>query len=65
MQNGQQVVIASGQSTYPIVQYHRGQEHQVMTTTQPTEQQVQAVGGTQPEPNCWQVFDNNPPGYKE
>ncbi|VDH99250.1 Hypothetical predicted protein [Mytilus galloprovincialis] len=64
MQNGHQVVIASGQSTYPIVQYHRGQEHQVMTT-QPTEQQVQAVGGTQPEPNGWQVFDNNPPGCKE
>ncbi|XP_076109195.1 uncharacterized protein LOC143078105 [Mytilus galloprovincialis] len=65
MQNGHQVVIASGQSTYPIVQYHRGQEHQVMTTTQPTEQQVQAVGGKQPEPNGWEVFDNNPPGCKE
>ncbi|XP_052063448.1 uncharacterized protein LOC127703080 [Mytilus californianus] len=65
MANGQQVMIATGQTDNPIVEYPRGQQSQVMTTTQPAEQQVQAVGGTQPEPNSGQVFDTNPLAYKE
>ncbi|CAC5423848.1 unnamed protein product [Mytilus coruscus] len=65
MANGHQVMLATGQTDNPMVQYPRGQQYQVMTTTQPTEQQVQAVGGTQPEPNSGQVFDTNPPAYKE
>ena len=65
MQNGHQVNIASGQTDNQIVQYSRGQQYQVMPTTQPTEQQVQPVGGTQPEPNGGQVVDTNPPAYTE
>ncbi|CAC5407303.1 unnamed protein product [Mytilus coruscus] len=56
MANGQQVMISTGQNSNPIVQHSRGQQYQVMTTTQPAEQHVQAVGGTQPEPNSGQVF---------
>ncbi|XP_076111051.1 uncharacterized protein LOC143079535 [Mytilus galloprovincialis] len=63
--NGHQVMTATGQQANPIVQYPAAQQYQVMTTTQPTQQQVQAVGGTQPEPNGGQVFDTNPPAYKE
>ncbi|XP_052063451.1 uncharacterized protein LOC127703081 isoform X2 [Mytilus californianus] len=65
MANGQQVMIATGQTANPIVQYSRGQQYQEMTTTQPAEQQVQAVSGIQPEPNSGQDFDTNPPSYKE
>ncbi|VDI74778.1 Hypothetical predicted protein [Mytilus galloprovincialis] len=65
MANGHQVMMGTGQQANPIVQYPVAQQYQVMTTTQPTEQQVQAVGGTQPEPNGGQVFDTNPPAYKE
>ncbi|CAC5407306.1 unnamed protein product [Mytilus coruscus] len=65
MANDQQVMIATGQTANPIVQYSRGQQYQEMTTTQPAEQQVQAVGGIQPEPKSGQDFDTNPPAYKE
>ncbi|VDI55819.1 Hypothetical predicted protein [Mytilus galloprovincialis] len=40
MQNSHQVMIASGQTDNQIVQYSRGQQYQVIPTTQPTEQQV-------------------------
>ncbi|XP_052063434.1 uncharacterized protein LOC127703077 isoform X4 [Mytilus californianus] len=65
MPSGHQVMIASGQTANPIVQYPGAQQYQVMTTTQPTDQQIQAVGGIQSEANSGQVFDTNPPAYKE
>ncbi|XP_076111061.1 uncharacterized protein LOC143079541 isoform X3 [Mytilus galloprovincialis] len=65
MANGHQVMIATGQQANPIVQYPAAQQYQVMPTTRPTAQQSQAVGGTQPEATSGQVFDTNPPAYKE
>ena len=65
MANSHQVMIATGQQANPIVQYPAAQQYQVMTTTRPTAQQSQAVGGTQPEATSGQVFDTNPPAYKE
>ncbi|XP_052063430.1 uncharacterized protein LOC127703077 isoform X2 [Mytilus californianus] len=68
MTTGHQVMMATGQTGNPVVQYYpRAQQYQVMTTTQPTvpQSQASAVGVTQPEPNNVQVFDTNPPAYKE
>lgn len=66
MITGHQVVIATGPTGNPVVQYYpsRAQQYQVMTTNQPTVLQIQAFGGSQQEPNNTQVFYNNPPVYK-
>ncbi|XP_052063456.1 uncharacterized protein LOC127703083 [Mytilus californianus] len=66
MTTGHQVMIATGQTNNPVVQYYpRAQQYQVLTTTQPTVAQIQSFGGTQQEPNNTQVYDTNPPVYKE
>ncbi|XP_063442887.1 uncharacterized protein LOC134723187 [Mytilus trossulus] len=64
MANSHQFMIASGQTDNQIVQYSRGQQYQVIPTTQPTEQ-VQVIGSIQPEQNGGQVVDTNPPAYTE
>ncbi|VDI74779.1 Hypothetical predicted protein [Mytilus galloprovincialis] len=63
--NSHQVMIATGQQANAIVQYPAAQHYLVMPTNQLSAQQSPAVGGTQLEANHGQVFDTNPPAYKE
>lgn len=66
MTTGHQVMIATGQTGNPVVQFYpRAQKYQVMTTNQPTMPQIQAFGGSQQETNNTQVFYNNVPVYRE